>query len=137
MGGARRRLRVYVVEDSAILAKRVIELLRGLDVDIAGHADNASAAIDGIAEEKPDLVIVDIALRNGNGFDVLRSFGGSNGSRRPVVMVLSNYTSRPYKTAAKELGVEYYFDKSTGIFSMLRVVESMAKSIGLRNGSER
>ncbi len=136
MGGAGRRLRVYVVEDSAILAKRVIELLRDIDVEIAGHADNASAAIGGIAAEKPDLVIVDIALRRGNGFDVLRSLGGNNGHRRPVAIVLSNYTSRPYKAAAKQLGVEYYFDKSTEIVSMLRIVESMAKSIGLRNGSE-
>jgi DNA-binding NarL/FixJ family response regulator len=135
MGRAGRRLRVYVVEDSVILAKRVIELLRGIDVDIAGHADSAAAAISGITETTPDLVIVDIALRHGNGFDVLRSFDNSNG-RHPVAIVLSNYTSRPYKAAARQLGVEYYFDKSTEIFSMLRTVESMAKSMGLRNGSE-
>jgi len=132
-----RRLRVYVVEDSKILVKRVLELLRGVGVDIAGHADDAATAIRDIAATTPDLVIVDIALRRGNGFDVLRWLERNNGTRGRVAIVLSNYTSRPYRAAAKQLGVEYYFDKSSEIFTMLRVVESMAKKADLRNGSER
>jgi DNA-binding NarL/FixJ family response regulator len=130
------QLRLYVVEDSAILLRRLLELLDGVGVDVVGHADRAAIAIRDIAAAAPDVVIVDIALRLGNGFDVLRSVAPRDGERSPTVMVLSNYTSRPYRAAAQRLGVEYYFDKSTEIFAMLQVLSSMARSIGLRNGSD-
>ena len=83
------------------------------------------------------MFIVDIALRRGNGFDVLRAFAPKNGVWRPTPIVLSNYTTKPYRTAAERLGVEYYFDKSREIFTMLKTLQSMARGIGLRNGSER
>ena len=131
-----RQLRLFVVEDSAVLLRRLLELLDGIGVDVVGHADSAAMAIRDIAAAAPDVVIVDIALRHGNGFDVLRAFAPRNGIRRPTVMVLSNYTSRPYRAAAQRLGVEYYFDKSSEIFAMLQAVSSMARSIGLLNGSD-
>jgi two-component system OmpR family response regulator len=136
MGAPGRRLRLYVVEDSAVLLRRLLELLEGVGVDVVGHADTAAIAIRDVAAAAPDVVIVDIALRHGNGFDVLRAFAPRNGIRRPTVMVLSNYTSRPYRVAARHLGVEYYFDKSTEIFAMLQVLSSMARSITMRNGSD-
>jgi len=114
----------------------LLELLEGIGVDVVGHADSAAIAIRDVAAAAPDVVIVDIALRHGNGFDVLRALAPRNGIRRSTVMVLSNYTSRPYRVAARHLGVEYYFDKSTEIFAMLQVLSSMARSITLRNGSD-
>ncbi|HEY3177389.1 MAG TPA: response regulator [Casimicrobiaceae bacterium] len=131
-----RQLRVYVVEDSAVLLRRLVELLEGIGVENVGQADSAASAIRDIAAVRPDVVIVDIALRHGNGFDVLRALAPRNGIRSPTAIVLSNYTSKPYKAAAKRLGVEYYFDKSSEIFTMLQVVASIARSIGLRNGSD-
>ena len=137
MGIPGRQLRTYVVEDSTVLLKRLADLLDEVGIDVVGHADNAVTAIREIATMAPDVIIVDIALRNGNGFDVLRAFAPKNGVRRPTPIVLSNYTAKPYRTAAQRLGVEYYFDKSSEIFTMLQILQSMARGIGLRNGSER
>jgi len=131
-----RRLRVYLVEDSAILLSRLREALDVLGVDIVGHADNAAIAIREIAELAPDAIVVDIALRRSNGFEVLKAFARDTAHHRPVAIVLSNYTSEPYRSAARRLGVEYYFDKSNDVLAMLDVVAALARAAGMRNGSE-
>jgi len=136
MGNPGHRLRVYVVEDSAKLLRRLLEMLEGIGVEIVGHTDTAATAIREIAAATPDVVIVDIALRRGNGFDVLRALDSGDAARRPITIVLSNYTTQPYRAAAKRLKVEYYFDKGSEVFTMLQVVASMARSVGLRNGSD-
>ena len=136
MGVSGRQLRVYLVEDSAMLLSRLVELLEGAGIAVVGHADTTATAIREIDATAPDVVIVDIALRHGNGFDVLRILAARNGVGRPTAIVLSNYTSGPYRAAAKRLGVEYYFDKSSEIFTMLSVLASMARRAGLRNGSD-
>lgn len=131
-----RPLRVYLVEDSTILLSRLREALERLGVEIVGHADNAATALREITALAPDAVIVDIALRRSNGFELLRALAQDDPRPRPVAIVLSNYTSEPYRDAARRLGVEYYFDKSNDILAFLDVVASLARATGVRNGSE-
>ena len=77
MGVSGRQLRVYLVEDSAMLLSRLVELLEGAGVAVVGHADTTATAIREIDATAPDVVIIDIALRHGNGFDVLALSLGS------------------------------------------------------------
>ena len=128
------RLRVYLVEDSATLLARLREQLEALSVDIVGDTDAAATAIREIAVLEPDVAIIDIALRQGTGFDVLRALSRRNYG--PVPIVLTNYTSKPYRAAALRLGVEHYFDKNTDMFEMLRLIAVIdARSIGIRDVS--
>jgi two-component system, OmpR family, response regulator len=132
-----QRLRVYLVEDSAALLPRLVELLESRGVEIIGHADTAQAAISGIAMACPDVAIVDIALRNGTGFDVLRGLELSKGiRRRPIAVMLTNHTTQPYRAMAKRLGAAYFFDKSREIVAMLRTIASIARTFGLRGAAQ-
>ena len=132
----KQQLRVYLVEDSPILLSRLIELLQGVGVNLVGHANSAMVAIAEITTLRPDAAIVDIALKSGNGFEVLRALAGRKQDDRPVRIVLTNYTSAPYRNAAKRLGVEYFFDKSFEILEMLKVLTSMSSSADRQNGSD-
>ena len=132
----KQQLRVYLVEDSPILLSRLIELLQGVGVTLVGHANSATVALAEITTLRPDAIIVDIALKSGNGFEVLSALAGRKKDDRPVRIVLTNYTSAPYRNAAKRLGVEYFFDKSSDIFELLKVVTSMGSNADKRNGSD-
>jgi DNA-binding NarL/FixJ family response regulator len=134
---AGQRLRVFVVEDSTRLLRRLVELLAAAGLEIVGHTDTAGTAIREIAATAPDVVIVDIALRSGSGFDVLRAIDSIDNGRRPTAMVLSNYTAHPYRAAARKLGVEYYFDKSSEVFAMIRLLSSMTSRPRMCVGSDR
>lgn len=120
------RLRVYLVEDSTILGRLLIEMFRIEDgVLLVGRAKDAATAIDEINTIKPDVVVVDIALQSGTGFDVIRSFPERSDATRPTFFVLTNYAVGQFREAAQRLGVNHFFEKSTEIVKMFNVIRSL------------
>jgi DNA-binding NarL/FixJ family response regulator len=124
-----RQLRVYLVEDSPRLLGRLKDLFAEAGAQVVGHADSATAATKEICALEPDVAVIDIGLRRGNGFDVLRVLKLGEGVRRPIAIVLTNFTSAPYRDAAKRFGARYFFDKNTEITSMLRTVSAMIRNL--------
>ena len=67
-------LSVYLVEDSDLLASRIRKALENEPgVHVVGCSADAEDAIAAITELEPDLAIVDLSLRQGTGFDILRA----------------------------------------------------------------
>ena len=104
-------MQVFLVEDSPLVRERLEAMLtRVPGTEIAGRAAGAAAAIQGILATRPDLVVLDVQLAEGSGFDVLRELH----ARAPEleVIMLSNYSSDPYRQIAERLGARAFFDKS-------------------------
>jgi len=78
--------------------------------EIVGRAAGASAAIRDILAKRPDLVVLDVQLAEGSGFDVLRELH-ARAPELPVVM-LTNYSADPYRQIAERFGARAFFDKS-------------------------
>jgi DNA-binding NarL/FixJ family response regulator len=124
---------VYLVEDSEIMSTLLHELLEGNGASIVGHADSAQTAIADVARVKPDIVVIDIALRQGNGFDVLKAVASEPAAKRPLLVVLTNYTLKSYRSAAKRFGADLFLDKSNQIPELLRIVHSLYRREGKTN----
>jgi DNA-binding NarL/FixJ family response regulator len=121
-------LRIYLVEDSALVFARLHEAMEELGAQLVGHADDAPTAITEIAALRPDAVIIDIALREGTGFHVLKEIEALPCEDRPTRIVLTTFSRAWYRNAAKRLGAEYFFDKSCEVPQMLDVLRSMPPS---------
>jgi DNA-binding NarL/FixJ family response regulator len=121
-------LRVYLVEDSPLVFERLQESMEEDGAKVVGHADDATTAIAEIAALRPDAVVVDIALREGTGLHVLKDIGDFPETERPARVVLTNFNREWYRDAAKRLGAEYFFDKSSEIPEMLEVLRAMSPS---------
>ena len=121
-------LRVYVVEDSALVFERLRESLQEIGAKIIGNADDAASAIAAIDALRPDVVVIDIALREGTGFHVLKEIGELPEVDRPVRVVLTNFSRQWYRDAATRLGAEYFFDKSYEIPQLMDVLRSMSRA---------
>ena len=119
-------LRAYLVEDSALVFKRLGELLEEIGVKFVGGADEATNAIAAIGALRPDVVVIDIALREGTGLHVLKEIGELPTEDRPVRIVLTNFSRQWYRDAAMRLGAEYFFDKSSEIPQLIDVLRSMS-----------
>lgn len=105
-------LRVLLVEDSAVLALRIAEMIRRLpDVDLIDTVDTESAALERVGETTPDVVILDLHLRIGSGFGVLRALARAGGAR-PKIIVLTGFDLPEYRHQAEALGVEAFLNKS-------------------------
>jgi DNA-binding NarL/FixJ family response regulator len=128
MNTGKSPLGVYVVEDSEILTKLLVSMLRtDLGVHVVGNNGEANAAIAEIRETTPDVIIVDLVLRQGNGFEVLSAIRQSN--PEIVSVVLTNHSTPAYREAARKLGVEpdRFFDKTEQIGSMCNMIRAMAQ----------
>lgn len=65
-------LRVLVVDDARLARRELRTLLAELpDVECVGEADDVPSAREAIARLQPDVVLLDIQLPSGSGFDVL------------------------------------------------------------------
>jgi two-component system response regulator MprA len=119
---------VYLVEDSQIIRRLLTEALEESGAKVVGCTDSAHKAIEAIAVQRPDAVIVDVMLREGSGFDVLRAL--TEGASTPLRIVLTNYTAVPFRRAAKALGVEYFLDKATQLGQVIAAVASLRRPNG-------
>jgi DNA-binding NarL/FixJ family response regulator len=120
-------LRVLLVEDSSLLAERLAELIRRLpDVDLVGTVETETDALSQIAEAPPDVLILDLHLRSGSGFGVLRSLARSG--PKPKVIILTNFGLPEYRREAENLGVAAFLDKSRDYFRLPSLLRDFAKA---------
>ncbi|HVF63050.1 MAG TPA: response regulator transcription factor [Casimicrobiaceae bacterium] len=117
-------LKVFLVEDSPILVRLIGELLTAEPgIEVVGKADTTKGAIELIRDSKPDVVVLDLHLREGTGLDVLRQL--RQVGPPPVAIVLTNHSAEPYRKAALAGGANHFFDKSTEIPLMLKLVRTL------------
>ena len=106
-------VRVFIVEDSPLIRKRIIDNLQSLGgFDVVGFAEAEGAAIAAIVETIPDVVITDIRLKEGNGIEVVRQVRQRALASRPRIYVLSNYASVEDRRQCELVGADDFFDKS-------------------------
>jgi len=106
-------IRVFLVEDSPALREHLTEALSSLEsVDVAGHAETETAAIASLKAECFDAVVLDLQLKEGNGFNVLKAMRAHPDTARIAVLILTNHATPQYRTRCIALGADYFFDKS-------------------------
>jgi DNA-binding NarL/FixJ family response regulator len=119
-------LRVFVVEDTPLIRVRIEAMIVESGAAVAGHAGGVQAAISAILALRPDVVVLDIQLADGTGFDVLRAIRDQ--APEIDVYLFSNFVAYPYRQLAERLGARGFFDKSREFDSMRGVVAQRAAS---------
>jgi DNA-binding NarL/FixJ family response regulator len=105
-------VKVLLVEDSALLRSRLEAMIASIPgAQTVAHADGADDAIGQILATRPDAVVLDIHLKQGNGFDILRAV--RKAAPEIAFYVLTNYPHEGYRQSAQRLGARGFFDKST------------------------
>ena len=108
------KLRILIVEDSEKLLAELAMSISMIDgIEIVGTAQSEKEAIDMYGAKKPDVVILDIQLKEGNGLNVLAAV--KKETPPPIVLMLTNYPFSQYREKCKELGADFFFDKSRDI----------------------
>ena len=95
-----------------MLQERLRETLDGVPgVELTGTVDCETDAVEAIRTKGCDAVILDLHLRRGTGFGVLREVA-RHASRAPVVIVFTNYDLPEYRRMAQSMGVRHFLDKA-------------------------
>ena len=65
-------MKVLVVDDELAARERLTVMLEELEVGVAGQASNGMEAIEQVASQRPDVILLDIEMPEVDGFDVVR-----------------------------------------------------------------
>ncbi|MGI4816345.1 MAG: response regulator [Janthinobacterium lividum] len=122
-----RPLRVLLIEDSVLIRHGLSEAIdSGGTCRVANVADTAPQAIEHLRAERFDVVIVDLQLREGSGFDVLEFLQTREAFPAPFTMVLTNHTQAAFRRRCAACGVAHFFDKSLELERMLETLAAHA-----------
>lgn len=120
-------LRVLLVEDSPVIRESVVELIEANGrARVAYATDSELAAVGELKENPYDVVIVDLRLREGSGFGVLRAL--QQYQPHTLTIVLTNYTSAAIRKRCAELGVKWFFDKSSEFEGIVDLISDPQRS---------
>ncbi|HSN44255.1 MAG TPA: response regulator [Propionibacteriaceae bacterium] len=129
----RKRPRVVVAEDEALIRLDLVELLTDEGYDVVGQAGDGEAAVELARELRPDLVVMDVKMPRMDGITAAEKIAEERIA--PVVM-LTAFSQRELVERAREAGAMAYvvkpFDASDvvpaieiamGRFAEIRAVE--------------
>jgi DNA-binding NarL/FixJ family response regulator len=116
-----------VVEDSEIVRTRLVAMLvetRG--VELAGEAANVAEALTRLPAGRPDAVLVDLRLPDGDGFEVIRAAKALTPA--PVVVVLTSYAYPQLEARGLAAGADWFLDKSTEFLRVPEILTSLTRT---------
>jgi DNA-binding NarL/FixJ family response regulator len=79
--------RVLVADDLASVLRAITELLQG-SFDVVGMVSDGNAALDGILELEPDLVVLDISMPGMTGLEVATELKNRSSSTKIVFLTV-------------------------------------------------
>lgn len=121
-------IRTYLVEDNRVIRENLTAALEEmLPLRVVGSADEEAAALAWLAlpDNACDLLVVDLFLRSGSGFGVLRAV--RDAGRSCAVVVLSNYATPDVRRRCLALGADQVFDKSGEIDALIDYCARLAQ----------
>lgn len=118
---AKKRTRILLVDDHPLVRERLTEIInREADLTVCGEAEDRHDAIVAIAARRPELVIVDLALKNSDGLELIKDVR----SRWPKVrmLVVSMHDESLYAERVIRAGALGYITKQEATRKILLAI---------------
>lgn len=123
-------MKVFIVEDFELMHQHLLTMLSEIPgITVVGHAVDECGAIERIGKLLPDVVILDLNLQSGSGFQVLKNIKEHHAATK--VMVLTNYADDFYLNRCMNSGADYFFDKSFQFMWVAKALRQLANPGGL------
>jgi DNA-binding NarL/FixJ family response regulator len=104
------RLTIAIVDDHPLVREGLAARISAqADMEVCGEADDIESAMEMIVATRPALVIVDIALRDGHGIDLIKRIVAAGINTR--MLVVSAYDESLFAERALRAGALGYINK--------------------------
>ena len=117
-----KSLRILVVEDHSDTLEALSRLLNHFGHDIS-TADNARGALDMIKAKEFDVVLCDIALPDGNGYDVVVEAKRKGGVK---AVAISGFGAQDDVERGRKAGFDFYLAKPVDFHELRSVLGQIA-----------
>ncbi len=119
-------IRVLIADDHALVRagiRALVERLKG--VTVVGEAGKGSEAIELVAREQPNLILLDITMPDGSGFDVLEHVVKEYPNIR--IIVLTVHEAGEYAIRAFREGAVGFLPKSAASTELEQAIETVMR----------
>ena len=118
--------RILIVDDHPLVCEGLADLLnRQHDVLCCGTATNVLEAQRAVAERKPDLVLLDLRLGNGDGLELIKILKARFAAVR--ILVLSQLDEKLYAKRVLRAGALGYVMKEQATEEVLRAIRTVVQ----------
>ena len=119
-------IRTLIADDHALVRAGIRALVEKIEgVTVVAEAGTGSEALKFIEELRPDLVLLDITMPEGSGFDVLQHVSKSNAEIR--VIVLTVHEAGEYAIRALREGAAGFLPKSAASTELEQAIHTVLK----------
>jgi len=118
-------IRILLVDDHVVTRLGLRTLLGGFpSVEVIGEAASVAAALGEAMRLKPDLILMDVRLPDGNGFDACRQLQKLGSDSR--VLILTSYADDETIFESIAAGADGYLLKDIDAAGLVRAIEDVA-----------
>ncbi|KPG94935.1 regulator [Pseudomonas sp. RIT-PI-q] len=118
-------IRVALVDDHSLVRDGIKALLAVMaPLEVVGEAENGADAIEMVGRCKPDLLLVDISLKDMNGLELTRVLRSQYPSLK--VLMLSMYDNNEYVSESVRAGASGYVLKNSPSREIIAAIEAIA-----------
>ena len=122
----RSRIRVAIADDHPVVLAGIKALLQAApEIDLVGEARDGAAALRLVADERPDVAVVDISLPEMNGLALARGIAAAVPEARVIALTL--HEDRAYVQRMLDAGVRGYLLKRSAAEDLVRAVRAVAE----------
>jgi DNA-binding NarL/FixJ family response regulator len=116
--------KVLIVDDHPAVREALsIRISQSPDMEVCGEAGDVANALKLVAEREPDLAIVDITLKGGDGIDLIKRFKAQYGNMRILVWSMHNETL--YAERALRAGAQGYITKEEATVQIVEAIRQV------------
>ena len=117
-------IKVFLVEDHPVVRhglKRLIET--ETDMRVCGEAEGVAEAFDGIRATEPDIALIDLALNDGSGMDLIGRVALACIDIKMIVV--STFDAAAYAPGAIQAGAMGYVNKHEAIDQIIHAIRAV------------
>ena len=117
-------IRVALVDDHSLVRDGIRALLSVMpQLNVVGEAENGAQAIEMVGRCQPDLLLVDISLKDMNGLELTRQLGKQYPSLK--ILILSMYDNYEYVSESVRSGASGYVLKNAPSREIIAAIEAI------------
>ena len=119
-------IRVAIIDDHKVLVEALAVMISTYDdMEFAGGANSIQSGIQLVSSSKPDILLLDVSLPDGNGLDAIPVLIESHAALK--VVVLTSLTDEYTLMKAIDLGVSGFVPKGSSLNELINTVRKTAK----------
>ncbi len=117
-------IKVVIVDDHEVVRTGIVSLFEDTEVKVVGQAANGADAVQVVKSKKPDVVLLDIRVTDGDGLMALEELRQAAPNCR--VVMLSTYDNPTYVARANAMGASDYLLKGSSRDQLLNAIRAVA-----------